>query len=80
MFTKTQIFFLIGIKTPKRITLEVSPAFIIITQLHTTFMILSIPSKEMIITREKRSVKRPKTKWFSVTNSSPSKNQTQVTC
>lgn len=55
-----KLFFLIGIKTLKRITLEVSPAFSIIIQLYTTFTILSIHSKEMIIIKEKRLEERPK--------------------
>ena len=52
-------FFLVGIKTPKRITLENhTSAFTMTTQLHTTFTILSIHSKEMLIMKGKEVRKK----------------------
>lgn len=57
---KLTFFLLTGIKIPKRITLEVSPAFIITTQFHTTFTILSIHSKEMLIMKGKKVRRKAK--------------------
>lgn len=57
---KQTYFLLIGMKTPKRITLEVSPAFIITIQFHTTFTIPIIQGKEMLIMKRKEVRRKAK--------------------